>query len=146
MSLPQVAVKVDALGDFHRFGPHKLQQGNGEAGVPGADPGLGFGQVRPSALQVGGRGAVKAHAGQFVVQRGVVFRFELVALSFSHQALGDQLLGVGIWGALTGSVSTQPDVPRQPEDILETFQKGEGPDRMILYMEGLVNEGSSSSL
>lgn len=107
MSLSEVAVKMDVLGDFHRFCPHKLQQGNGETGVPGADPGLGFGQIPPSALQIGGWGAVKGHVGQFIVERGVMFRFDVVALSFSHQTLGDQLVGIGIRYALTGSVGTR---------------------------------------
>lgn len=107
MSLSKVAVKMDVLRDFHRFRPHKLQQGNGETGVPGADPGLGFGQIPPAALQVGGWGAVKRHVGQFIIQHGVMLRFDAVTLSFSHQTLRDQLLSIGIRYALPGSASTR---------------------------------------
>lgn len=107
MSLSKVAVKMEVLRDFHRFSTHKLQQGNGETGVPGADSGLGFGQIPPSALQIGGWGAIKGHVGEFIIQHSVMFGFDAVTLSFSHQALRDQLVSIGIRYAPTGSVSTQ---------------------------------------
>lgn len=107
MSLSKVAVKMDVLRDFHRFCPHKLQQGNGETGVPGTDSGLGLDQIPPSALQIGGWGAVKGHVGQFIIEHGVMFRFDVVTLSFSHQTLRDQLVSIRIRYALTGSVSTR---------------------------------------
>lgn len=107
VSLSKVAVKLDVLRDVHRFCPHKLQQGNGQAGVPGADSLLGFHQISPSALQIGGWRAVQGHVGQLVIEHGVMFGFDAVTLSFSHQALGDQLLSIGIRYALTGPVRTQ---------------------------------------
>lgn len=107
MSLSKVAVKIDVLGDVHRFSPQKLQKGNGETGVPGGDSGLGFHQVSPPALQIGGWRAVQGHVGQLVIEHGVMFGFDVVTLSFSHQTLRDQLLGVGIRYALTGSASMQ---------------------------------------
>lgn len=107
VSLSEVAVKLDVLRDVHRFSPHKLQQGSGQAGVPGADSLLGFHQISPSALQIGGWGAVQGHVGQLVIEHGVMFGFDAVTLSFSHQTLGDQLLGIGVRYALTGPVRTQ---------------------------------------
>lgn len=98
---------MDVIWDFHGFRPHKLQQGDGETGVPAADPGLGLGQIPPSALQIGGRGAVKSHVGQFLVQPGVVLGFDAVALGLGHQTLRDQLVGVGIGDALTGPAGAQ---------------------------------------
>lgn len=107
MSLSEVAVKLDVIRDVHRFCPHKLQQGNGEAGVPGADSLLGFHQISPSALQIGGWRAVQGHVGQLVVEHAVMFGLDVVTLSFSHQTLRDQLAGVGIRYALSGSVRTR---------------------------------------
>lgn len=42
VSLSEMAVELNLLRDGHRLGPHKLQQGCGEASVPSADAGLGF--------------------------------------------------------------------------------------------------------
>lgn len=103
VSLCQVAVQLGLLGDVHRLGPDELQQGDGDAGIPGADSGLRFHQVPPAALQVGGRRAVQGHVGQLVVEHAVVLGLDVVTLAFSHQALGDQLVRVGIWDALPGS-------------------------------------------
>lgn len=104
MGLSKVAVQLDLLRDVHRLCSYKLQQGNGDTCVPGADSGLGFHQIHPAALQVGGWRAVQGHVGQLVVEHGIVFGLDLVALSFGHQTLSDQLVRVGIRDALTGSV------------------------------------------
>lgn len=92
MGLPQVAVDLDFLGDVHRFGPYVLQQGDGDARVPGGDFGLGFAQIPPAALQVGEWGGVQGHVGQLVVEHAVVLGLDLVPLHLGHQTLGDQLL------------------------------------------------------
>lgn len=96
-------MQLDLLGDVHGFCPDKLQQGGGDARVPGADLGLWFHQVPPAALQVGGRGAVQGHVGELVVEPAVVFGLDVIVLAFGHQTLRDQLLCIGIRDALTGS-------------------------------------------
>lgn len=96
-------MQLDLLGDVHGLRPDKLQQGDGDARVPGADLGLWFHQVPPAALQVGGRGAVQGHVGQLVVEHGVVFGLDVIVLAFGHQTLRDKLFCVGIRDALTGS-------------------------------------------
>lgn len=92
VGLSKVAVQLDLLGDVHRFCAYKLQQGNGDARVPGGDSGLRFHQVPPAALQVGGWRAVQGHVGQLVVEHAVVFGLDLVALNIGHQTLRDQLV------------------------------------------------------
>ena len=87
MSLSEVAVQLDLLGDVHRFCSYKLQQGYGNTRVPGGDSGLGFHEIPPAALQVGGRRAVQGHVGQLVVEHAVVSGFDLIAFSLSHQTL-----------------------------------------------------------
>lgn len=71
-------MQLDLIGDVHRLGPHELQQGRGDARVPGGDACLGLHQVPPAALQVGGGGAVQSHVGQTIVQHAVVGRLHLV--------------------------------------------------------------------
>lgn len=97
-------MQLDVLRDVHGFCTQKLQQGNGDTCVPGADSGLGFHQITPAALQVGGWRAAQGHVRELVVEHGVVFGFDIITLSFSHQTLRDQLVGVGLRDALTGSV------------------------------------------
>ncbi len=92
MSFSQMAVHLDLFRDVHRFCSYKLQQGDGDARVPGGDSGLRFHQIPPAALQVGGWRAVQGHVGQFVVERAVVFGLDLVSLIVSHQTLRDQLV------------------------------------------------------
>lgn len=84
MGLYKVAVQLDVLRDVHRFCAHKLQQGSGDTRVPGADSGLGFHQIPPAALQVGGWRAVQGHVGQLVVEHAVVFGLDLVTFSIGH--------------------------------------------------------------
>lgn len=103
VSLCQVAVQLGLLGDVHGFGPDKLQQGDGDARVPRADPGLRFHQVSPAALQVGGWRAVQGHVGQLVIEHAVVLGLNVVTLAFGHQALRDQLVRVRIWDTLPRS-------------------------------------------
>lgn len=107
MGLSQVAVQLDLLGDVHRLPSDELQQGNGDARVPGGNSGLGLHQIPPAALQVGGGRAVLAHVGQLVVQRAEVVGLDLVALDFGHQTLRDQLVRVGVRDALPGSEGMQ---------------------------------------
>lgn len=103
MRLSEVAVELDLLRDVHRFHSYKLQQGNGDARVPGGDLGLGLDQMPPAALQVSGRRAVLGRDGQLVVEHGEVLGLDLVALGFGHQTLRDQPVGVGVRDALPGS-------------------------------------------
>ena len=92
MGLSEVAVHLDVLGDVDRLCSDKLQQRDGDTRVPGGDSGLGFDQITPAALQVGGWGAVQGHVGQFLVEQAVVFGLDLVTLSFGHQTLRYQLV------------------------------------------------------
>ena len=97
-----MTVYVDVLRNGHRFGAHKLQQGCGDARVPGGDAGLGLCQVPPAALQIGGRRAVLGHVGQLLVQHAIVGGPYLTPLLRSHQALGHQQVRIQVWNALPG--------------------------------------------
>ena len=103
VGLPQMAVQLDVVRDLHRLGPHKLEQGDGDPGVPGGDTGLGLLQAPPEALQVGGLGDVQQRVGQLVVEHGVVLGLDLAALLIRHQPLCDQLVRVGVRDALPGA-------------------------------------------
>lgn len=103
VSLCQVAMQLGLLGDVHRLGPDELQQGDGDARVPGTDSGLRFHQVPPATLQVGGWRAVQGHVGQLVIEHAVVLGLDVVTLAFGHLALRDQLVRVEIWDTLSGS-------------------------------------------
>lgn len=92
MGLSKVAVQLDLLRDVHRFCSYKLQQGNGNACVPGGDSGLGFHQIPPAALQVGGWRAVQGHVRQLVVEHAVVLGLDRITLDIGHQTLRDQLV------------------------------------------------------
>lgn len=107
MGLPKVAVHLNVLRNVDRLCSDKLQQRDGHTSVPGGDSGLGFNQIPPAALQVGGWRAVQGHVGQLVVEQAVVFGFDLIPLSFSHQTLGDQLVGVGVRDTLTRAAEKQ---------------------------------------
>lgn len=107
MGFYKMAVQLNLLWDVNWFRSNELQQRNRNTRVPGGDSGLGFEQITPVALQVGGWGAVQGHVGQLVIEHAVIFRFDVITLSFSHQTLRDQQVWVGVRYTLTGSAKKQ---------------------------------------